>query len=549
MRMHSRMILLGVVWLVLGGLLALGLHVRLAGIGRSTAEFTDRQLPLTLAVSSVRGQIMQAQATCHDLATDQEPAARAEHAQLLSKQLWEIETGLAKLSETIADPALKTAFAPVYDASASWHRSAREFATTQASLPASAESGAGLAEMSAKFVAAEHQLGAYTENELRPALEARAEITRTTVSSIRNEAFTLIGLAALAGCALTVFMARTVREQQRTAAAAQERQEFDARITDALGMVQSETEAMSLIEDIIERIHPDLPATVLVADSSRAHLHEAAATARAESCSPLCSVRTPSGCPAIRRGFEVTFRSSDEFDACPHLRKRASGACSATCVPITITGQHVGVLHAVTPDGAPLKHDEIARLSVIAAKAGERIGVIRAFSQSEDQATKDALTGLLNRRSAEDMVQQLQASNTTFCIVYADIDHFKRLNDTHGHETGDRVLRLFSRIMLDSLRPTDIVARWGGEEFVIMLPETDLELARPIVERLRQAIQDGTGSGTVPAVTASFGISDCDPKDDFAERLNDADAALLRAKQAGRNRITFAGLTGLAATA
>lgn len=587
MTTHFRILLLGVVWFALGGLLSLGLYVRLTNVGRTTAEFTDRMLPMSLAVQSVRGQMLQAQGVCQALDEATEPDHFAEAARQLRSSLWNIESGLAGLEDVINEPTLRSAFQPASDAAEAWLRVARahmisreramsmlppEGAAAVAPIalgapavgaPAddagSASRGSAAVAKSTPatsgetvagaYLSAQRVMGEFVEKNLRPTLFARAESMRDTIAGIRSESLIPVALVTLAGCTLTVIVARTVREQQKAARAVQDRQGFDARITDAMSMAQDEHQTMRLIEDVIQEIHPDLPAAVLVADSSRAHLHQAATTQAAQTGAPLCDVRSPSHCPAVRRGFEVVFPSSKAFDACPHLRKRGETACSAACVPVTIAGQHVGVLHAVTPEHQPLSTDQITRLSVIAAKAGERIGVIRAFSQSEDQATKDALTGLLNRRSAEDGVQQLQRSDTPFCIVYADIDHFKKLNDTHGHETGDRVLRVFSRIMVDALRPSDIVARWGGEEFVMLLPHATLEQAKPIIERLRKVIEESTGTGSVPSITASFGMAECEPDDEFSERLNEADAALLKAKQTGRNRIVFAGTAGLAASA
>lgn len=536
MRTHSLILWLGGVWIVLGGLLALGLHVRLSGVSRSTAEFTDRQLPMALAVESIRSKVLDAQATCHHLLAESDPESLAACHKALEGQLWTIESELTALDQSLTENSqLRSAFRPAFDSAVAWHRAARQFAGQPN----------GLADLSRAFTKSQSQLNEFMERDLRPVLMARADATRTLTSSIRNESLALIGLAAIAGCALTVFMARTVRAQHRTAATAQARQTFEARVSEAMNMAQTEGDAMKAVEAVIQAVQPSLAAAVLVADSSKAHLHQAAATsaaqARSEPCSPLCEVRAPSHCPAVRRGFEVTFSNSTEFDACPHLRDRAGGALAAACVPITIAGQHVGVLHAVTDASQPLSLEEIDRLTVIAAKAGERVGVIRAFNQSEDKATRDPLTGLFNRRTLEDRVQQWQRSGTPFCIVYADIDHFKNLNDTHGHETGDRVLRVFSRIMTESLRPTDLLGRWGGEEFVLLLPRTSMENSRPIIERLRCAVADAAQSGAIPGMTVSFGLAECEPGDEFSERLAEADGALLRAKQAGRNRIMFAG--------
>jgi len=409
-------------------------------------------------------------------------------------------------------------------------------------------------------------LSAHTSAQADLALNERAGTAATAAAKVEDLATVLVGQShrinreALAtgvvafglGITLTVIVARMVRRQELAQANDRERQEFHSRVSDAFGMTHADDGAYALVTEIIDRLAPGLPAEMLLADSSRAHLTPVAAThaARDGACgvvgdggdrsASLCPVRSPSHCPAVRRGHAMTFSSSEDFDSCPNLRGRPGGACSGTCVPISIMGQHVGVLHAVTPDRHPLAPAEIERLSILAAKAGERLGVLRAFAQSEHQSARDPLTGLLNRRSLEVEVQRLQRSGCSFSIAYADIDHFKRLNDTHGHETGDKALRLLSRVLREALRPSDVTARWGGEEFVILLPDLDLDTARVTLDRLRSAVVESTGAGHVPHFSVSFGVSYCAPEDDFFERLAEADSALLAAKSAGRNRVIAA---------
>ena len=167
--------------------------------------------------------------------------------------------------------------------------------------------------------------------------------------------------------------------------------------------------------------------------------------------------------------------------------------------------------------------------------------MVRAFEKSETQAHTDPLTGLLNRRSLENRVRELQRERVSYALAYGDLDHFKVLNDTNGHEAGDRALQLFSRVMRDSVRPNDVVCRYGGEEFVILLPDCTTGAAVAVLERLRERLALALTSGRVPSFTVSFGVSSSTEHDTFDAIVAAADNALLSAKAAGRNRVIVAG--------
>jgi diguanylate cyclase (GGDEF)-like protein len=218
-----------------------------------------------------------------------------------------------------------------------------------------------------------------------------------------------------------------------------------------------------------------------------------------------------------------------------------AGACSAVCVPVSIAGKTVGVIHAAAADHEPLDPDRIADVEVIARRAGERIGMLRAFARSETQARTDQLTGLFNRRSLEQQVHDISSENRAYAVAFADLDEFKQLNDVHGHESGDRALRLFARILRDSVRPSDIPARFGGDEFVVVLPDCGLDEAAVVVERVRARLDDVLSTGDIPSFRASFGISASEGQISFSQTLERADRALLDAKAAGRDRVTVSG--------
>jgi diguanylate cyclase (GGDEF)-like protein len=234
------------------------------------------------------------------------------------------------------------------------------------------------------------------------------------------------------------------------------------------------------------------------------------------------------------------FPSSRALDACPFLKNRPSGECSAACVPVSIAGRTVGVTHAVGRDGVLPVRADLDTLNFTSRRGSERIAMIRAFATSETQAHTDPLTGLLNRRSVENAVRDLRAEDVPYALAYGDLDHFKVLNDTHGHEAGDQALRLFARVMNESLRPNDIPARYGGEEFVIVLPDCTTTTAMGILERVRENLALALNGGRVPPFTVTFGLASSSYAADFDEIVALADAALLDAKAAGRNRVKLA---------
>jgi diguanylate cyclase (GGDEF)-like protein len=160
-------------------------------------------------------------------------------------------------------------------------------------------------------------------------------------------------------------------------------------------------------------------------------------------------------------------------------------------------------------------------------------------------ATTDSLTGLPNRRQFRERAElefaKCQRYGVPLSIALLDVDHFKRINDSHGHGCGDTVLREIARACSQAVRSVDLVARYGGEEFVVLLPHTDLRDAAQTVERIRSLIADLKISGSthgVLNVTASAGVAGwrCE-HETLAELIDAADAALYRAKRNGRNRV------------
>jgi len=158
-------------------------------------------------------------------------------------------------------------------------------------------------------------------------------------------------------------------------------------------------------------------------------------------------------------------------------------------------------------------------------------------------ALTDPLTGLPNRRGFERGMEGLRTPDTPSALMAIDLDHFKAVNDTHGHAAGDYVLQRVSMVLRNCLRNRDLLSRLGGEELAVLLPETDAALARVIGERLRRAIDEMEllWEGQPIHVTASFGVATALGTLPMVELFQQADAALYSAKHGGRNRVVFAG--------
>jgi diguanylate cyclase (GGDEF)-like protein len=173
--------------------------------------------------------------------------------------------------------------------------------------------------------------------------------------------------------------------------------------------------------------------------------------------------------------------------------------------------------------------------------------LIQALLTSE--LTTDALTGVPNRRQMDEQLEEaIYAASHVLgapaCLALADLDYFKRVNDTYGHAVGDEVLKAFSQLLITSMRDTDRIYRYGGEEFLIFMNHVDLQLAESILDRLREKISRYPlhieGLADPLNITVSFGIAQVCPNESLRGLIRRADGALYQAKNGGRNRVCAA---------
>ncbi|MCW2527444.1 MAG: hypothetical protein JWM76_2304 [Pseudonocardiales bacterium] len=315
-----------------------------------------------------------------------------------------------------------------------------------------------------------------------------------------------------------------------------DRQQFESLLANALDMADGEPEVVNVIERSFSMAVPESPVELLLADNSHAHLQRMASSPPM-SIQPGCAVDAPDRCPAARRAQIQHFPDSGALDACPKLRDRSEGAVSAVCVPVSIMGRTVGVIHATGEPQTSFSDDTVQHLGTLAKLAGARIGLLRVMAETQLQAATDSLTGLLNRRSFEQRLSGVRRETTLLTMAMADLDRFKELNDTHGHETGDRALRLFAQVLKGSVRDQDLICRHGGEEFVIALPGCTTESARKVLNAARGRLEAAITVAGLPKFTVSFGVVESNTDEDLANLIGRADTALFTAKREGRDRV------------
>jgi len=163
--------------------------------------------------------------------------------------------------------------------------------------------------------------------------------------------------------------------------------------------------------------------------------------------------------------------------------------------------------------------------------------------QLEDKSKTDSLTGAFNRQGIEEAIRvglwEWRSQKKPLSLVLIDIDHFKNINDTYGHATGDHVLSALSNIVKQHIRTNDLFARWGGEEFVLLCRDTRIEQANLIAEKIRELIEHFEFKDNLQ-VTASFGVATLNANETLEQLFNHADKALYEAKHQGRNRVVVA---------
>jgi len=521
-------------------------------VERDDDQLVEQTVPALEGLLNVDRDLHQAQLSMTIAATSGDPAERMRFIRFAEENHAQaVERFEAYRAHAVGIPGEDAVAAEHLRLRAVWSRTLGEVeqAVLAGQVPVDPQQ---LRALQSQFEAMRGQIDVLEEEYYEPVLTASLTALHREARSVERALMAVLAIGLAAGVLVARLIVQQLRRQQQSIDARNRerdevtrRQALESRLGRALGMAADEDDALGVMTAALGAETPGVGADVMLADSSQAHL-QLACTTRADGGGPQCGVESPFECPAVRAGQTLTFPDSRAYDACPHFRAaghHAAGhhAASATCVPLSLMGKAVGVMHIVADAGDPIDEQTRQVLERVAFRGTERLGMIRAFRQTEAQATLDPLTGLINRRSLESQIASLTEAGQGFAVAYGDLDHFKRLNDTHGHETGDQALRRFAQLLKGCCRDRDLVCRWGGEEFVVVLPGTDAQGAVVVLDRVREALRPANANGATPSFTASFGVAALAPGSDFTATLRRADAALLRAKDQGRDRVVIAG--------
>ncbi|WP_312151513.1 sensor domain-containing diguanylate cyclase [Paenibacillus odorifer] len=214
----------------------------------------------------------------------------------------------------------------------------------------------------------------------------------------------------------------------------------------------------------------------------------------------------------------------------------ATGSQSLIATPLSVGGEVRGAIMLAHRDAHYFSYDNYRLLQAMAGHIGLAVGNARLHAEVRRLANRDSLTGLYARHYLDEEIKERQSTDFCGCLIVVDIDQFKMVNDTYGHQKGDKILKEVSEIVKSSIRQGDIAARWGGEELSVYLPLMGVEQAVNVAERIRKRVMNETE----PNVTVSCGIAEwswMDERVSVESLFYRADMALYKAKNNGRNQV------------
>lgn len=315
---------------------------------------------------------------------------------------------------------------------------------------------------------------------------------------------------------------------------------------------QSLEEASAVLTRFMKQLFPDNSGALFAFRSSRNLLMIAAFWGK---ISPKEMIFDPKDCWAIRQGQDHCVKDAATGMKCGHVGDTVE---TYLCIPMIAQGEVLGLLNLMKNPGDMTQSGEkwveenqhIARS--VAKQIGLALGNIKLRETLRELSVSDPLTGLFNRRFMEEFFVRefmlAKRKDTSIGIIMLDIDHFKHYNDTFGHEVGDDVLRELGSLLRKSIRGSDIACRYGGDEFVLILPEASLAVTLERVEHIREEVKHldvGNANQPMETINISAGVAVFPDHGETSEIvLHAADIALYQAKKAGRNQVCVSGLDG-----
>ncbi|WP_066826278.1 diguanylate cyclase [Sphingomonas mali] len=336
----------------------------------------------------------------------------------------------------------------------------------------------------------------------------------------------------------------------------QDERDADRALRDLLSRMTQRMQGCDTLRDLEEIARRFIP-EVVPDLAGRLYLVDAKRNAVVEACSwlaPRYSQRefAPAACWALRRGLPHRPAGAAIDVPCDHLDIQDELAFDTLCLPLSAHGETFGLLYFERkPETSDVPSTPETYLTMLAENIGLALANLRLREQLRAMAMGDALTGLANRRQLDATLEDVladgaHAKQPVSCLM-VDVDHFKRFNDSFGHDAGDAVLREVGAVLRGAVREKELAFRYGGEEFLLLLPGLDAEQAAARAEEIRERIaglcliHEGV---TLGPVSASAGIATAPVHCPIDRLVQAADAALLRAKARGRDRVEVATVRG-----
>jgi diguanylate cyclase (GGDEF)-like protein len=353
-------------------------------------------------------------------------------------------------------------------------------------------------------------------------------------------------------------MARAVEVFHTTLVERQKRNRETRLLSDLNEWLQSCSslgELYRMVAEFLGRLLPGCAGSLYIYANSRDVLE----SAKAWNGGKMMPAMHPDDCWGLRRGRPYTFGENEIDFLCSHVDPSVTS--EYCCIPILAHGETIGLLNLEfrrdNSDGEKSHREANAEQRRLGLVCAEQISLaianVKLRDQLRDQSIRDVLTGLFNRRymleTCRREFSRAARASLSISILSIDVDHFKKYNDNHGHDAGDMVLRAVGNCLENLFRNEDIPCRFGGEEFVVILPGADCDAAMRRAEQLRSKVEDIVVrylEKNLPRITVSIGVAVFPEAGDNPQAvLKRADEALYRAKEKGRNRVELSGAAAM----
>lgn len=308
-------------------------------------------------------------------------------------------------------------------------------------------------------------------------------------------------------------------------------------MADMLYCCESEDEVYQVVALTCSKLFPSMSGCIYIIANSKNYVQMNSFWGKKRNSKEIFSI---SDCWALRRGKFNLLSPCNSGLMCSHLIQPVSGA--HLCFPLLGQGELVGILHIYALEEISPEDQQITE--IIATTLGFALNNLSIKKRLTHDNLRDGMTQLFNQTYIEAITEQRLAeaerSGEPLSVIFMDIDNFKNYNSRYGHLTANIVIQALANLLLKSIRSFDIPCRWGGEEFVIVMPNMTLETLRKRVEQLRldvEKMQLKDGDHVLQSITASFGIAVSEPGITVKDFLNRANQAMLEAKRTGKNRV------------